>query len=90
MGMFDYINYECRCPVCHCAVRGFQSKSGPCELSDIEPGEVSNFYSECVNCESWIEFQRIPSTNFRMTVESAQKEDGREYLSEYTKELTIN
>jgi len=44
MGMFDWVNYECVCPVCHNKVDGFQSD------------EVDNFYSSCRVCGAWIEF----------------------------------
>lgn len=75
MGMFDYIDYECECPVCGAAVLGFQSKSGPCALSILAPAEVANFYSHCGPCGLWIAFDRIvqPTENFTMTWKDANQ-----------------
>ena len=47
MGMFDYVNYECVCPVCKSKVDEFQTKSSGCLLDVLEPVDVSNFYSSC-------------------------------------------
>ena len=59
MGMFDTVNYECVCPLCHNKVTNFQSKNGPCEMLVLEPREVKNFYASCM-CGAWIEFDVIP------------------------------
>lgn len=72
MGMFDWVNYECDCPKCGAKVTGFQSKDSTCELNDLKPTEVSNFYSSCDECHVWIEFNRIvqPTENYTMVVKS--------------------
>ena len=88
MGMFDYVNYECVCPVCKTKIDGFQSKSGDCELNTLQPGQVSNFYSACVKCGCWIEFKSHPSTDFTMTV-TGKKDGERISLPEHTKDVFI-
>lgn len=57
MGMFDYVNYEMKCPTCGETVTGFQSKSGPCLLITVDPWSVDNFYSSCKKCGTWIEYE---------------------------------
>ena len=56
MGMFDYVNFECECPICGEKVIGFQTKEGPLLLETLEPLDVNNFYSNCSTCGAWIEF----------------------------------
>ena len=88
MGMFDYVNYECTCPVCHSKIGGFQSKSGDCLLETLEPSEVTNFYSSCNKCGCWIDFKAKPSTNFTRIVTS-HKDKKYKILSKYTKDVRI-
>ena len=54
MGMFDYIDYECRCPNCECMLNDFQSKDGPCGLEILEPYMVDSFYTRCKGCGFWV------------------------------------
>jgi hypothetical protein len=56
MGMFDYVDYSCKCPNCETRVTGFQSKGYRCVLATIPPWKVDNFYAPCDNCGSWIRF----------------------------------
>jgi hypothetical protein len=56
MGMYDYVNFAMNCPNCGAEVDGFQSKSGPCTLSFIDPQETTNFYSACSRCGTLYEF----------------------------------
>jgi len=88
--MFDNINYECVCPVCHSKVTGFQSKNHDCMLATLEPNQVSNFYSSCDKCGCWIEFNRIinPTENFTRTVQGKEK-GKRKPLHEHTKDVKI-
>ena len=58
MGMFDYVNYNCECPVCGTQVTDFQSKDGDCLLERVEPTDVSYFYASCRGCGAWISFSR--------------------------------
>lgn len=85
MGMFDYINYECQCPVCHTKVSGFQSKDGDCMMDEIEPTKVNHFYSICKKCGCWIAFNAKKSTNFTRTVSGKENK----IMHEYTKDIKI-
>ncbi len=87
MGMFDYVNYECACPVCQTKVYNFQSKDGDLLLDTVEPAAVNNFYSACDKCGSWIDFTAKNTTGktFTRTV------TGENYkcLHEHTKDVKI-
>lgn len=58
MGLFDSIDYSCECPLCGEQLGGFQSKDGPCQMENLKPWEVSNFYTGCGSCGAWVEFVR--------------------------------
>lgn len=58
MGMFNYINVEIPCPKCGTTVDTFQSKDANCDLTSIDPTQVSNFYGDCPDCGYWIEMER--------------------------------
>ncbi len=58
MGMFDEVNFEVDCPKCNEKVIGFQSKSGPCDMLNLQIAEMDDgehIYSKCKNCGSWLE-----------------------------------
>ncbi len=57
MGMFDYVHFEMRCPVCGRLLDGFQTKDGECLLDKVEPDGLTTFYTMC-RCDTWIEFRR--------------------------------
>ena len=59
MGMFDYVDYTCKCPKCGAEVTGFQTKSGECTLSTISPEKAGYFYSSCEECDAWIEGETV-------------------------------
>ncbi len=65
MGMFDYVEFECICPVCHTKVTGFQSKSGECMLDTVLPNEVANFYSYCEKCGCNIDYTTTEKPFYR-------------------------
>lgn len=69
MGMFDYVKYECVCPICQGDVDGFQSKDNECVLDVVQVKDVDNFYTSCDKCGCWIEFTRIDEFNFKRVVE---------------------
>ncbi len=85
MGIFDYVNYECICPVCYSKVNGFQSKSEDCMMRKLEPSRVANFYSSCEKCGCWIDFTANKITNFRRTVTG---KDGKQ-IYEHTENVSI-
>ena len=68
MGMYDNINYECTCPVCHGKVHNFQSKSGDCVLDTLAPNQVENFYSLCGKCGCRLEFNIKTRASYVLTV----------------------
>lgn len=62
MGMFDSIvpsEEHVPCPKCGAHLSGFQSKDGPCELKELKPYEVDNFYTGCSECGTWVEFDKV-------------------------------
>jgi hypothetical protein len=75
MGMFDWVNYSCDCPVCGELVEGFQSKDSHCLLDNLNPTDVDNFYTSCDGCGSWIELnsqlRRTGSAIYEMTANSS-------------------
>lgn len=85
MGMFDWVNYECTCPVCHGKVDSFQSKDGECLMATLEPANVMNFYASCDKCGCWINYNAKEITDFTMTVRGK----GDKILSEHTKDVFI-
>ena len=58
MGMFDYVNHREECPNCDRLLTesDWQSKSGDCRMRLLEPSEVDNFYTSCLSCQAWIEY----------------------------------
>ena len=75
MGLFNWVNYEMKCPECGHLVTGFQTKDEsqiPLYLETVEVNQIlSKFYSECDNCGLWIEFffktpPNITIDNFEM------------------------
>lgn len=95
MGMFDEIDYECTCPVCHGKVEGFQSKDGDRALDHLKPTEVSNFYTNCRKCGCWIQFDK-EGDKYKRTVSKYEKSGYRKKagrhveLKEHTKLVNIN
>lgn len=75
MGMFDWVEYECECPVCGKTLNEFQSKSGDCTLSRVKPEDVNKWYDFCNKCGAWVEFewQKHPSKEPIMTFEPKQE-----------------
>ena len=56
MGMYDDIVYEANCTECGTALKGFQSKDGPCTLETLTPDKVDFFYTYCRKCKTWFDF----------------------------------
>jgi len=84
MGMYDDIKTpDIECPVCGELVGEFQSKDGVCMLSTLNYWEVSNFYTHCPNCETWVEFFRrcsppeIPLSDYEMMFRIYTKKNPR-------------
>lgn len=60
MGIFNYVDFKCKCPKCGETVADFQTKDGDLFLDTVNYGEVHNFYSSCDKCRVWIEFNLNP------------------------------
>ena len=55
---FDYVHYKTSCPVCAGKVKGFQSKSGKCDLEHLSVQEVDEWHSICEACNCYIQYTR--------------------------------
>lgn len=82
MGMYNYIDFECTCPVCHSKVKDFQSKDGELNRETLSPLHVNNFYAPCTKCGCWIDY--YAKHNLARYVREVWTE-GREVLREHTK-----
>jgi hypothetical protein len=56
--MFDYVDYECECPKCGSLVFDWQTKDLDCTLSKVAVDDISNLYTSCYNCSTWLEFTK--------------------------------
>ena len=68
MGMFDIIDYNMKCPVCGNEVTDFQSKDKDCIMSKLQLYKVDNFYTSCVICGTWIEFNLKDEARKKFTI----------------------
>jgi len=79
MGMFDWVEFECKCPLCGKLMDDFQSKDGEKLLKHLPVYAVNNFYGSCDNCGTWIDFTRDVHKVYIPTIE-INKPRAREYL----------
>ena len=86
MGMYNKVNYEGVCPVCHGKLCDFQTKDGDLCCSIVEPVSVSNFYTSCSKCNAWAEFNKISDNKYKRTIH--KHSDGDEQVK-YTKVIKI-
>ena len=78
MGMFDYVDFECACPACGALVSGFQTKDTDCLMDTVAVGEARHFYSDCPECDAWVEFTLEPVPQgqpARLVVKRMRKSD---------------
>ena len=87
--MYNYVDYECACPVCHAKVDGFQTKDGDLFFDTVMPERVANFYTSCGKCGCWIEFTRNDAGEWVRTVEGEVKDEKHNPLPEYEKVVSI-
>jgi len=60
MGMFDWVNYGCKCPKCGELVDGFQSKDRDFPMCEnVDPSEVRELYSNCKKCKKFLHFNVV-------------------------------
>ena len=71
MGMFNYVDYECECPVCGETVTGFKTHDGlNLDMRHVAPQSVYSFTANCRNCEAYLAFNRVKAPpKFDRTVE---------------------
>lgn len=58
MGVYDYVEFSCECPNCKAEIKRFQTKDGPRVFAKLTPLMVSDFYTSCGKCGSWISYNR--------------------------------
>ncbi len=73
MGMFDYVTYNCVCPVCHNEISEFQTKSENCVLEYLDTSQCDYFYGYC-DCGSQLHFSRVEINKFLRKVLSKKSE----------------
>lgn len=75
MGMFDYVKAD---PVtCECGevISSWQTKDLDCEMEEVSPDEVDNYYALCERCGIWHEFHRPKIKNLNPFIYTAQPLD---------------
>ena len=68
MGMFDHIKLTIKCPKCGNLVSNFQTKNNDCTMASLEFWQVDHFYSNCDNCDIWIEFNLKREAREKFTI----------------------
>ena len=63
MGMFNWVNFEVRCPVCGRKLTNFQTKDLEKELNWVGYKRTKNFYTYCEVCGTSIHFYKIKNHN---------------------------
>jgi hypothetical protein len=70
----EWVKFEMPCPKCGTILKHWESKDRLWEDNSLEYWEVNNFYTECDNCKSFIEFNIkkpfISIDSYNMTVVS--------------------
>lgn len=89
MGMFNWVDFECTCPVCRGKVDGFQTKDGDLCIATVKPKSVSNFYAPCGKCGCWIEFTRNDDGDFVRTVEGKVGGKKHQPMPEHQKVISL-
>lgn len=84
MGMFNYVNYKTKCPVCSTTLNSFQTKSGrSLTLITVEPYDVPNFYDYCNECKAWIEYTLIESGEYEEKIKITKKGEVFKYVTRH-------
>lgn len=61
MGMFDYVEFEMKCPQCKNCIKEFQTKDFDCSMDTYTVKDVplnGEFYSYCDKCEISVRFSK--------------------------------
>ena len=86
MGMFDWVDFECKCPSCGQVTGGFQTKDLGCDLSNVKPWECREFYAMCEHCNQWIHYSLSENDN---PVLREPPPEPLDWLSKYTQSLAF-
>lgn len=98
MGMFDWIRFQDECPNCGELLSGcWQSKDRYCQLEQLKPHKVENFYTSCRHCKVWIDYQkeygskkwtrRVTSDFRNVHLDQHDAKFSKKYLKQHTTEL---
>lgn len=68
MGMFNWVNFETKCPVCGRTLENFQTKDAKNNLDCLKFYEVDNFYNDC-ECGTWVEFNLKKEVREKFTID---------------------
>ena len=63
MGLYDHVDYECKCPTCNKLLTDWQTKDGNSCLNTVDFLGIRRFYALCDTCKTWVEFIRKPATS---------------------------
>ena len=92
--MFDWIKFEMKCLKCGEKMDGFQSKDSICAMYGLDFWEVRNFYTNCANCNSWVDFylkskkrpnKKLTIKDYKMEFKKSTTKEEREYRNKYKK-----
>jgi len=67
MGMFDNVDFKYPCPECGLMLNQWQTKDGDRVLETISSSGVNNFYDICVECDLWIQLDRVGATELQVS-----------------------
>ena len=73
MGMYDHVKFKMNCPRCNKKMNDFQTKDGSQSLSVLNWWDVSNFYTHCNYCRTWVEFILVDRPNRKLTIKDYKK-----------------
>ena len=68
MGLYDDVDFKCKCPICGAELTDFQTKDAGCHMGTVEFWEVDNFYCNCDDCGAWIEFSLYGRKNKKVRI----------------------
>lgn len=64
MGLFDWVEFKYKCPICGAEIGEWQSKDGECYLNVIKDfRDVNEFHDICKRCNTWLSFRRKKATS---------------------------
>jgi hypothetical protein len=67
MGMFDWVDFSIKCPLCGEMLVGFQTKDLENQLKTVNYKDTKNFYNCCKNCKTSVHFYKMRNRNGMVT-----------------------